>query len=144
MSDRRTTRFLLLLALLCAGVAWFDRAPEAPSRPLRSPSIAGLVADSGGQKVLVARSAEKVLLDVRESLSPDSLVHASKGGGRSRPQGAVRLELDPHHLGMLRGLATRARGLAVAHLEFAASLSAARSGSISFHATATPPPALDA
>jgi hypothetical protein len=135
------TRILLVLVLFCAGAAWFGRMSAVGPSLAHAPSLSELASSSESRELLLSRSAEKVLLEVRESRSVDSLVHASKGAGRIRLQGASRLELNPHLLCLLRGAATRARGLAVAHLEFAALLSAARSGLASFHATGTPPPA---
>lgn len=135
------SRILLLLALLCAGLAWSGRTASIGPGLDRASSRTAQATRDTGQEALLSHSAEKLILEVRESLTVDSLVHASKGTGRGRPQGTGRLELDPLHRSLLRGAAMRARGLAAAHREFAASLAAERSGFASFHATGTPPPA---
>jgi hypothetical protein len=139
--ELRSVRIVLYLALLFVGMGFGASEDAASAITQRGTFVAAAapVADAGGWTT--SYTAEKVVLDARCTRSIDLRIGSTtKTPPRIRLYRTVRAESNPVFVRLLKGDATRARGLERQQLDFAAYHCAARNGYYSSHTTTPPPP----
>lgn len=141
MLELRPMRIVLYLALLFIAAGCWTRADAAHTISARDGLIVLVDVDSDDWAWTISDAADKVILNQGRGRSLEHLTGADgKDPSRIRLYRTDHAVSYPLFILLLKNDATRARGLAKKHLDFAAFHTAARTGYYSSHTT-TPPPA---
>jgi hypothetical protein len=134
-------RIVLCLALLFIAVGCGVNADAAPTITKRGTPAEVAAPEANAGIWTTSHSAEKIVLDARCTRSLDLRIgSATEHQARIRLYRTARAESNPIFVRLLKDDATRARGLEMQQLDFAAFHFAASRGYDSSHTTTPPPP----